>query len=632
MTGLQDLPFETLERICELISGSRPSNLIPFSEVSKTCLAASSQSLWHTIPLYIRRQDQLPEDISRLKRIIQTRLSRNARVRCISVAYRLALDDRRDRRSTYRSRRVSMDDTVWIPLADILAEIPPLSEFEWESDKLPFCILRSLNSRHPGCKLRIMGVKPGVDRPLGIDDQPARKLSFMYELLLPLHNDYVCHESLNTNEANSSEPELYELILIGSLSASLTQFKHRDAYSPDPCHVSQPGPSEFELVSRSSKNMVGPGTRYKAATLSSLDLISQSHPSLREWIRRSDIVLWSILTHFPALRTFKSQWALHSSAIEWLTAEGILGSLKTLNIVLYREGSSQDSTFLLRFLRSLPQLDILALAGETYPAQGNQWISRHAPSLKRLQLTTVDPHNSTFDLDSLRTMMRRPLPLLEHLSITLKRSKGDSAELEMYKILGAMPRLQSIVLGLDSSIPSQHTELWPQRRRPGSKRDPRLTDPYIMDALINSAVDEKLAIAIFRAISAAKSDRSLPLERLEVHPDSRCKWTLHCFGMNWMGLGTDWMDVMQHIERSWLVKRRYPGLGSDELSASQIQPDRVGMWTCPPKTLKEPTELIFRRVWPVHPGTEGDWQKDWHSFPLDPEKMPNQHELHDTFV
>jgi hypothetical protein len=43
MTGLLNLPFETLEQICELIAGSRPSNLIPFSEVSKECLAASSQ-------------------------------------------------------------------------------------------------------------------------------------------------------------------------------------------------------------------------------------------------------------------------------------------------------------------------------------------------------------------------------------------------------------------------------------------------------------------------------------------------------------------------------------------------------------------------------------------------------------
>lgn len=69
MMGLHDLSFETLERVCEIIAGSRPSNFIPFSEVSKRCLAASSQSLWHTVPLCIRSQDQVLESVDRLKHV-----------------------------------------------------------------------------------------------------------------------------------------------------------------------------------------------------------------------------------------------------------------------------------------------------------------------------------------------------------------------------------------------------------------------------------------------------------------------------------------------------------------------------------------------------------------------------------
>jgi len=153
MTGLQDLPFETLERICELISGSRPSNLVPFSEVSKKCLAASSQSLWHTIRLYIRSQDQILESVDRLKHIIQTRLSRETRVRCVSISCRPSWDDRRDRAYCWHPKRVYLDECAWQPLADVLAEMQPLSEMEWEVDKLPFCVLQSLNSQHPGCKL-----------------------------------------------------------------------------------------------------------------------------------------------------------------------------------------------------------------------------------------------------------------------------------------------------------------------------------------------------------------------------------------------------------------------------------------------------------------------------------------------
>jgi hypothetical protein len=73
--------------------------------------------------------------------------------------------------------------------------------------------------------------------------------------------------------------------------------------------------------------------------------------------------------------------------------------------------------------------------------------------------------------------------------------------------------------------------------------------PYLTDASVNSAVDEMLAIAIFRTISTAKPGRSLPLKRLEVLPSGDC-------GPGRSGdFGTHWPGIMQHIEHSWLVKR-----------------------------------------------------------------------------
>lgn len=262
MTGLRDLPFETLQQICELVAGPQPSNLVSFSEVSKECLAASSQSLWRIIPLRIASRDQILESVDRLKHVFHTRLSRDVRVRCISISCRLPWGNRRDTKDPCRPKGVYLDDIAWHPLADVLAEIPPLSEMEWEDDKLPPCILPSLDLQHPGCRLWTTGVKCGVDKPIDIDEQPAKKLSFMYELLLPLQNDYACRESLN---------ELYYLVIVGSLSASLTQSKHRDTYPSIHHCVQQPDPSEFELVLR---NRIGPRMRYKVAILSSLDFLS----------------------------------------------------------------------------------------------------------------------------------------------------------------------------------------------------------------------------------------------------------------------------------------------------------------------------------------------------------------------
>jgi hypothetical protein len=608
MTGLLNLPFGTLEQICELIAGSRPSNLIPFSEVSKECLAASSQSLWRTIRLRTYTEGTLGK-VDKLKHIIQTRLSRNARVRCISVSCREPSDDRIERRNFSRHITINSDDGAWHSLANLLAMMPPLSEMEWESRWLPSCILQSLNSQHHGCRLRIVGVKYGVDKPLDIDEQPAAKLSFMYELLLPLQND---RENLERSEAVSRDGN-GDLAIIGSLSASLTQLKHRNAHSHYSC-VRRTDPSGFELVSR---NSIGPHPRYKAAALSSLELLSQHPLELEEKIGRSDIIMWSILTHLPALNTLKSKLVFCSRALKWLTSnasDGILGSLKTLGVVLDSRDMSRRPNALVSFLRSLPPLEHLALAGEIHSTRCKEWISFHASSLERLQLTTTNYRNSTFNLVSLSATMQSPLLLLEHLSITIKRSKGNSDEVSMYKILGAMPRLQSIVLGLDTSTSSQHTEFWAQRGRPDSERDADLGNLYVLDALVNKAVDDKSAIAIFRMISAAKHDRSLPLERLEVRPDCGSGEALDY-------LFIDWDTLIECIERSWLVMRRYPGLGSDELSVSQIQCQAKPRKQRPPIKFDAYTEIILRKIWPPRAETKAnwrkDWQKEWHSFPLE---------------
>jgi hypothetical protein len=199
--------------------------------------------------------------------------------------------------------------------------------------------------------------------------------------------------------------------------------------------------------------------------------------------------------------------------------------------------------------------------------------------------------------------LKPPLALLEHLTITIKRSEGDLDEVGMYKILGAMSQLQSIVLGLDASI-SSHSEFWTETHKPYYKRDNRVMHSYLTDALVNKAVDEVLATAIFRTISAAKPDRSLPLERLEVIPSGDC-------GPGRSGdFGTRWSDIMQHIERSWLVKRMYPGLGSDEPSVNRVRSKELD----PPLVFSTAAKDMLRRVWHVRPGTKWDFQKDWHSF------------------
>lgn len=490
--------------------------------------------------------------------IIRTRLSRDARVRCVSISCRVPRNNISDRAYCLPRESVHLDEIAWQPLADVLAEIQPLSEMEWEDDKLPFCILQSLNSQHLGCRLRMLGVncitRLDIDDIDDTDERPARRFPSMYELLLPLQDDYVCRDRLEMNVAGSRGNEIHQLAVVGRLSTSLTHLKHPNTYPRQHDRVRLETSSEYVLIPRYSGNINGPRTRYRAAALSSLDLISKGSRELKRKIRHADMMMWNILTHLPALHTFKSKLEMDRSALKWLTAKGVLGSLKTLDIAIDHESASRDFGVLVKFLRSLPSSKNLAPTGEIHPPRCHEWISFHASSVKRLRLMMLRPGDNTFNVTSLSALLGTPLPLLEHLSITIKRFRGNSRDVGMYKILGSMPRLQSIELGLDCSLSPDHPE-----------RDFHHIDPDIVDALDNSAVDEKLAVAIFRAISAAKSNRSLPLERLEVHPHGGYGWNICHFYSYWSDV------VGDNIEHSWLVKRRYPGLGLDELSVHQIQ-------------------------------------------------------------
>jgi hypothetical protein len=120
------------------------------------------------------------------------------------------------------------------------------------------------------------------------------------------------------------------------------------------------------------------------------------------------------------------------------------------------------------------------------------------------------------------------------------------------------------------------------------------------DILINIAVDEPLARAIFGVIIADGS----PLERLKLEVGD----TYHVY----------LEDFREIMGQKWLCVR-VPGrstAASDKILVQECgvqrrkQLERDGEW----KNLN-PDEFLslFHRVWPE---TTGDWKRDWHSFPL----------------
>lgn len=201
----------------------------------------------------------------------------------------------------------------------------------------------------------------------------------------------------------------------------------------------------------------------------------------------------------------------------------------------------------------------------------------------------------------------------------------------LYRALGSMSRLQRLKLSLDTSDVTAGDEeednsdddadYPPAPNNPSwSEFDQQITrvrlhgyrylrNGHIRDALINSALDENLARAIFHAISIGKPAGSLPLEELSLQVTGAGPHKLHTWGSTWHG-------VLECLGRSWVIKRNVRDDSRNELIVKEVKGEGFNdpeKWAN--HELRPFLKPLFRSIWPEK--YEGSpWAKDWHSFPL----------------
>ncbi|KAB5526346.1 hypothetical protein GE09DRAFT_1229185 [Coniochaeta sp. 2T2.1] len=109
----------------------------------------------------------------------------------------------------------------------------------------------------------------------------------------------------------------------------------------------------------------------------------------------------------------------------------------------------------------------------------------------------------------------------------MHRSRGDAAEVKIYRTIGQLPNLRHLTLALSASPPrciippdeGFDTSIEPHfdtydREYLGSRQPYRRG--HYRDILVNCALDPKLAVYIFHAVSTGKPKDSVPLETLSV--------------------------------------------------------------------------------------------------------------------
>jgi hypothetical protein len=336
--------------------------------------------------------------------------------------------------------------------------------------------------------------------------------------------------------------------------------------------------------------------------------------------------------------------------MEWIAQNCSFPQLKTLRIRMLRDDQDAErpnyANNAITFLRAFEPLDQLSVSGPLEPKILDAILDQHGPTLTKLTLRPSEqeftPGNHRVRQDIPMTFTKEHIlqihtqcPALQELAISVKRTKSDTLEAEMYKSFGQMARLKSLFLTLDCSD-------WRVTRDADSRDDPSfdafdresckflgfLKKGCLRETLMNCAVDETLVRSIWETICKSKVGREL--ESLKV-------WTMG--GGHW---GTSLNNggippVVNHLSRSWLVERvcRDDGdvINVRELGrrvreardqeqtdgyrrrAEYLRTEKDIMME--PRDVAEDSEImqVFRRIWPRKEGSV-DWREDWSSLPL----------------
>ncbi|KAJ5465168.1 uncharacterized protein N7458_000854 [Penicillium daleae] len=501
----------------------------------------------------------------------------------------------------------------WLPLAQFIPQLPSLSDLHFLlPTQFPKLLLDQIHKIRPDCRLHI-------DR------------FFLLNLVTPSTDSYEfllasspCLFSLKTIHEGDDNPNIdiasscyHEDALACMTSGLAPNLKKVSLVYP------VPGTSPVYYTPPPWKGFGQRVRENPKKSLGNLRFLRFKH-----WWRITEdrMDYWNVHTDFKKLQSLEFDAYLTSDVLRHLATKFQLPCLETLvlsKLRKERDDSDDHAEAANKLLRSLPPLLSLTLDGWYPEISMDALATFHGSRLLELKLLNYPGEDLT--QNDLEALGRHCLYLRE-FTLSLRRSQGHSTEGNLYKALGALPRLQSI--SLDLHIAKTFSPMDNDEDADGNLFNPSFDDEFdrgipsellgdgpdsseacngaMRERLINGAFDGILARSIFEIISSGKPQISLPLEELNVKITDAGN-----FGM--VSCPTHFLSVLFHLCRPWRITR---GIRDDcrheiqvevtEPVPSQLQP--------PPKALAGYLKAIWRRVWPEK--VSEDWRFDWHSFPI----------------
>lgn len=525
-------------------------------------------------------------------------------------------------RAEYRPAQQTIDeDSAWRPLVELIQHINLLTDLEFDCvNQFPPCLLAALHQYHPQCRLHIGCFNL---RSLGHPE------SDHYEFALVTSP---CLYSITTSEFSHDwhMQSLYRVVSHLAPNLQRVLIYYATAYGDIEWLQPRSVPPAWKGFSLDDSKITN-----RRGSLSILE-DREGTPDLQEW---------SVFTDIAALRILKLGGPSITD-LNWMIENHPFQAVHTLELHVYDRHLSDDiqaEYYLLvaAFISCLPPLKSLFLSCHFNHHTFKAILETHGVFVRHLDLSSVKCLYSSTETGfvlGLISQIQCSCPLLEDISFKIPRSKGDITEHRIYRTLGAMPRLQNADLILDCAnrdcvvhIEEGHHEipedpsfdefgqLWCS---PNTAEDehwvPR--NGHVRDNLINSAVDETLARAIFQSISSAKiGDHFIPLQSLRLRPsdgsyfgtqdDSPSRYAIEQI--------EEIDEVIDHISRTWTLKRDVRHGHQNSLIVEGEVPSEYKHATRAGKTDFLPSVMaVVRRLWPGRGEEPYKWEDNWHSFPL----------------
>jgi hypothetical protein len=653
---LLSLPLELLQHIAGYLETAHRPSLEAFSLTSTFCHAASLPVIFRRICITVHDRESLRRHVDALREAL-SRTDSFSCIRQITVKGALKLREKRvegysiqpPRPNPYDKnvldgyensvyyggsyavydesviKRSSEEDMAWAPLVKLLEAEISLEDLVFDClSQFPPSLLRVLHERHPRCRLHHLTFKFrtllwGV--PNTYEMELATSPSLYKVKATCAHRDTDGDDDFNLEAmmelVTGLAPNLNEVIVLNLFPA---------------------GTLRSRLPRGSWQGLPG-FSRGKRGSLKSLSLKGHTRLStpeiLQDWARHVDFTGLRHLTLGGCLNMMRS--GLSGETMEWIVETQSFPNVKILYVHVTRDDlyvpRPNYREQAISFFRTFDSLEQLSIDGPIDRRIVDDILALHGRALRKLSLHPFEAQPVGPNVRNLRDLdvpfhfdkdcvlqVRDQCPILEELTILVKRNKSSASEAEVYRCFAEMRNLRSLSLLLDCSN-------WRVHRDPTYAPDfdegdqesvetgiimyPWLKMGELKDAFINGAVDEALACSIRKTISQNKVGR--PLERLRLWPTGVGEYGTA------NGLPPTFIGIAQNLARSWLFER-VPRDDTEDFTVTELrQRERLAIDEQEARYLDRPHcpgfWKAFRSIWPAKDGSK-DFRDDWSSFPL----------------